>query len=69
MASRELGGVVDANLLVYGTRNLRVGMLVLFYKYYPALIVCLLYLVDAGIFPLQLSVPPQASIYAIAGKV
>ncbi|GJJ13609.1 hypothetical protein Clacol_007865 [Clathrus columnatus] len=48
MASRELGGVVDSNLIVYGTKNLRV--------------------VDAGIFPTQLSTMPQASVYAVAEK-
>ncbi|GJJ13595.1 hypothetical protein Clacol_007851 [Clathrus columnatus] len=48
MASRKLGGVVDSNLIVYGTQNLRV--------------------VDAGIFPIQLSTMPQASIYAVAEK-
>lgn len=32
MASRELGGVVDSNLIVYGTQNLRVGKSILFLK-------------------------------------
>lgn len=74
MASRELGGVVDSNLIVYGTQNLRVGKSILFLKKekkkrrtcYSYGVHCL---VDAGIFPIQISAMPQASIYAIAEKV
>lgn len=49
MRSRELGGVVDAEGRVYGTKNVRV--------------------VDASIFPTQISGHLSASIYAIAGKI
>ncbi|KAJ6452370.1 GMC oxidoreductase-domain-containing protein [Mycena vulgaris] len=48
MMRRELGGVVDAHLKVYDTRNVRV--------------------VDASIFPLQLSAHPSASLYGVAEK-
>jgi choline dehydrogenase-like flavoprotein len=49
MMSEELGGVVDPEGKVYGTRNVRV--------------------VDASIFPTQISGHLTASIYAIAGKL
>ncbi|KAJ8091683.1 hypothetical protein PM082_020918 [Marasmius tenuissimus] len=48
MLPKELGGVVDRNLKVYGTENLRV--------------------VDASIFPIEFSVHPMATIYALAEK-
>jgi choline dehydrogenase-like flavoprotein len=49
LGPRALGGVVDQNYLVYGTKNLRV--------------------VDASIFPMQISAHPQTTVYAIAEKV
>lgn len=49
MLSRELGGVVDNEGKVYGTRNVRV--------------------VDASIFPTQVSGHLSASVYAVAGKI
>jgi choline dehydrogenase-like flavoprotein len=49
MMSRELGGVVDAEGKVYGTKNVRV--------------------VDASVFPTQISGHLSASVYAIAGKI
>ena len=49
MLGRELGGVVDKEGKVYGTRNLRV--------------------VDASIFPTQISGHLSASVYAVAGKI
>ncbi|PVF97235.1 alcohol oxidase [Serendipita vermifera] len=48
LGPRALGGVVDQNYLVYGTKNLRV--------------------VDASIFPMQISAHPQTTVYAIAEK-
>ncbi|KIV86322.1 hypothetical protein PV11_01939 [Exophiala sideris] len=48
MLPRDSGGVVDSNLKVYGTTNVRV--------------------VDASIFPLQISAHIQATIYAVAEK-
>lgn len=48
MLPRQSGGVVDPNLKVYGTWNLRV--------------------VDASIFPTQISAHIQASIYGVAEK-
>lgn len=66
MLPREEMGVVDANLKVYGTRNLRV--------------VCISYLVmyspdntnsqvDASIIPIQISAHTQSTVYALAEKV
>lgn len=49
MMARELGGVVDNEGKVYGTRNVRV--------------------VDASIFPTQISGHLSASVYALAGKI
>jgi choline dehydrogenase-like flavoprotein len=49
MMSRELGGVVDNEGKVYGTRNVRV--------------------VDASIFPTQISGHLSASVYALAGRI
>jgi choline dehydrogenase-like flavoprotein len=49
MMSQELGGVVDAEGKVYGTKNVRV--------------------VDASMFPTQISGHLTASLYAIAGKI
>jgi choline dehydrogenase-like flavoprotein len=49
MMSQELGGVVDAEGKVYGTKNVRV--------------------VDASMFPTQISGHLTASVYAIAGKI
>ncbi|KAF2685084.1 GMC oxidoreductase [Lentithecium fluviatile CBS 122367] len=49
MRRREWGGVVDANGMVYGSRNVRV--------------------VDAGVFPTQISGHLSASVYAVAGKI
>lgn len=48
MMARELGGVVDERLRVYGTRNVRV--------------------VDASIFPMQLSAHPSLTIFGTAEK-
>ncbi|KAG7086862.1 hypothetical protein E1B28_002783 [Marasmius oreades] len=48
MLPKELGGVVDNDLKVYGTANLRV--------------------VDASIFPIEFSVHPMATVYAMAEK-
>ncbi|KAI1621769.1 putative choline dehydrogenase [Exophiala viscosa] len=48
MLPRKSGGVVDSNLKVYGTTNVRV--------------------VDASIFPMQVSAHIQATIYAVAEK-
>jgi len=45
MMSRELGGVVDEEFRVYGTKNLRV--------------------IDASIFPLQISAHPAATLFGI----
>ena len=47
--SRELGGVVDPEVRVYGTANVRV--------------------VDASIFPTQISGHTTATLYAIAERV
>lgn len=49
MMSRELGGVVDSELKVYGTSNVRV--------------------VDASVFPLQVSGHMTSTLYAIAERV
>jgi choline dehydrogenase-like flavoprotein len=49
MMSEELGGVVDTEGKVYGTKNVRV--------------------VDASVFPTQISGHLTASVYAIAGKI
>jgi choline dehydrogenase-like flavoprotein len=49
MMSQELGGVVNAEGKVYGTKNVRV--------------------VDASVFPTQISGHLTASVYAIAGKI
>jgi choline dehydrogenase-like flavoprotein len=49
MMSKELGGVVDNEGKVYGTRNVRV--------------------VDASVFPTQISGHLSASVYAVAGKI
>jgi choline dehydrogenase-like flavoprotein len=49
MMNRDLGGVVDIEGKVYGTKNVRV--------------------VDASVFPSQISGHLTASIYAIAGKI
>ncbi|KAF2626643.1 GMC oxidoreductase [Macroventuria anomochaeta] len=49
MMARELGGVVDAEGRVYGTRNVRV--------------------VDASVFPTQISGHLSASVYALSGKI
>ncbi|KAJ8109790.1 hypothetical protein OPT61_g7202 [Boeremia exigua] len=49
MLARKLGGVVDNEGKVYGTRNVRV--------------------VDASIFPTQISGHLSASVYAFAGKI
>ncbi|KAH7413814.1 hypothetical protein DE146DRAFT_7725 [Phaeosphaeria sp. MPI-PUGE-AT-0046c] len=49
MMSQELGGVADADAMIYGTQNVRV--------------------VDASMFPTQISGHLTASIYAIAGKL
>ncbi|KAJ7890366.1 alcohol oxidase [Mycena leptocephala] len=48
MMRRELGGVVDAHLKVYDTRNVRV--------------------VDASIFPTQISAHLSATVYGVAEK-
>lgn len=48
MMSRELGGVVDSELKVYGTSNVRV--------------------VDASIFPLQVSGHLTSTLYAVAER-
>lgn len=48
MMARELGGVVDAELRVYGAANVRV--------------------VDASIFPLQVSGHPTSTLYAVAER-
>lgn len=48
MLPRDQGGVVDARLLVYGTKNLRV--------------------VDAAIFPLQVTGNIMSTVYAVAEK-
>ncbi|ESK92538.1 choline dehydrogenase [Moniliophthora roreri MCA 2997] len=48
MLPKELGGVVDSKLKVYGAKNVRV--------------------VDASIFPIEFSVHPMATIYAVAEK-
>ncbi|KAF3762744.1 FAD-linked reductase, partial [Cryphonectria parasitica EP155] len=48
MLPRELGGVVDPELRVYGTHNLRV--------------------VDAGIFPIELTSHTMACLYSVAQK-
>jgi len=49
MMSEELGGVVDAEGKVYGTKNVRV--------------------VDASVFPTQISGHLTATVYAIAAKI
>lgn len=49
MLSKDLGGVVDTEGKVYGTKNVRV--------------------VDASVFPTQISGHLTASVYAIAGKI
>ncbi|KAH6638920.1 hypothetical protein C7974DRAFT_387539 [Boeremia exigua] len=49
MLARDLGGVVDNEGKVYGTRNVRV--------------------VDASIFPTQISGHLSATVYALAGKI
>jgi choline dehydrogenase-like flavoprotein len=49
MMSQELGGVVNADGKVYGTKNVRV--------------------VDASVFPTQITEHLTASVYAIAGKI
>ncbi|KAF1847977.1 GMC oxidoreductase [Cucurbitaria berberidis CBS 394.84] len=49
MMSKELGGVVDKEGKVYGTKNVRV--------------------VDASIFPTQISGHLSASVYALAGRI
>lgn len=48
MLPKEAGGVVDPELFVYGTTNVRV--------------------VDAGIFPFQVSGHPSATVYAMAER-
>jgi choline dehydrogenase-like flavoprotein len=49
MMSQELGGVVNAEGKLYGTKNIRV--------------------VDASVFPTQISGHLTASVYAVAGKI
>ncbi|KAJ4385411.1 hypothetical protein N0V93_009839 [Gnomoniopsis smithogilvyi] len=48
MLPKEAGGVVDPELFVYGTTNVRV--------------------VDAGIFPFQVSGHPSSTVYAVAER-
>lgn len=68
MASRELGGVVDCDLKVYGTKNLRIGE-ILIERHIQLRMSYSTSVVDASVIPLQLGATPQATIYAFAEKV
>ena len=66
MLPREEMGVVDANLKVYGTRNLRVVRISYLVLYSPDNTNSQ---VDASIIPIQISAHTQSTVYALAEKV
>lgn len=71
MLPRDSGGVVDEELRVYGTANLRVVRFPLGCTFVSLTSTFLLpsYQVDASVIPIQISAHIQATLYAIAERV